>query len=90
VSSARAADGYKAFLQVFDACMIAVDGSTRGATDRSNIHVLITQIVPCTSPATKITTKRYKCLTKVRFMAKTQDRSVLDYKPNLTGALIWG
>jgi hypothetical protein len=68
--------------------MIAVDGNTRGATDKRNIPVLITQIVPYTSPATKITTYRYKCLTKVGFLSKNQDRSVLDYKPNLTGTFM--
>jgi hypothetical protein len=73
VNSARAGDGYKEFLQVFDVCMIAVDGNTRGATDKRNIPVLFTQVVPYTSPATKITTYRYMCLTKVGFLAKTKD-----------------
>jgi hypothetical protein len=50
--------------------------------------VLITQVVPYTNPVTKITTYRYKCLTKVGCLAKTQDRSVLDFKPNLTGTLM--
>jgi hypothetical protein len=59
VNSGRAADGGKEFLQAFDVCMIAVDGNTRGATAKRNIPVLITQIVPYTSPATKITTYRY-------------------------------
>jgi hypothetical protein len=62
-NSSRAADGYKD--QVFDVCMIAVDGNTRGATDKRNIPVLVSQIVPYTSPATKITTHRYKYLTKM-------------------------
>jgi hypothetical protein len=88
VNRARAVDGFKKFLQVFDVCMIAVDGNTTCSTDKRKIPVLITQIVPYTSPATKITTYRYKCLTKVGFLSKTQDRSVLDYKPNLTGNLM--
>jgi hypothetical protein len=59
----------------------AVDGNTRGATDKRNIPVLITQLVPYTICATKLTTYRYKCLTKVGFLAKTQDSSVLDTSP---------
>jgi hypothetical protein len=66
---------------------ISCRGNTRDAPDKRNIPVLITQ-VPYTTPATKITTYRYKCLTKVGFMAKTQNRSVLDYKPYLTGTLM--
>ncbi len=73
MSSARAADGYKEFLQVFNVCTIAVDGNIRGATDKRNIPVLVTQIVPYTSPVTKITTYRYKYLTKVGFLAKPQE-----------------
>jgi hypothetical protein len=88
VNSARAADSYKKFLQVFDVRMIAVDGNTRCATDKSNILVLITQIVPCTSPATRITSNRHKGLTKVGYLAKSQDRSVLEYEPHLTGTLM--
>jgi len=88
VNSTRAADGNKELLQVFDVCMIAVDGSTRGTTDKKNIAVLITQIVPHTSPATKITTYRYQCLTKVGYLAKTQDISVLEYKSQLTGTFM--
>jgi hypothetical protein len=75
-SHTRATDGYKELLKDFDVCSIAVDGNTRGVTDKRNIPVLITQVVPYTSPATKITTYRYKGLKKVGFLAKTQDRSV--------------
>jgi hypothetical protein len=88
VNSARARDGCKEFLQVFDVCTIAVDGSTRGASDKRNIPVLIARVLPYTSPAPKITTYRYKCPTNVGFLAKTQDRSGLDCKPNLTGTLM--
>jgi hypothetical protein len=76
VNSTRAADGYKEFLQVFDVCTIAVDGNTRGATDKRSIPVVI---------AAKITNCRYKCLTKVGYLVKTQERSFLEYKLQLTG-----
>jgi hypothetical protein len=45
--------------------MIAVDGNTRGATNKRKIPILISQVVPYTCPATKISTYRYECLTKV-------------------------
>jgi hypothetical protein len=63
VNSARAPDGYKELLQVFDVCTIAVDENTKGTTDKRHIPVLITQIVLYTSPATKISCKnsRQKC-----------------------------
>jgi len=67
VNSASAADSYKEFLHVFDVCTIAMDGNKRG-TDKRNIPVLITQIIPYTSTATKISTYRYKCLTKVGYL----------------------
>jgi len=87
VNSTRAAD-YKGFLQVFDVCTIAMNGNTRGATDKRCIAVLITQVVPYTSPTTKATTYRYTWLTKVGYLARNQDWSDLDYKPNLTGTLM--
>jgi hypothetical protein len=63
---------YKELLQVFDACTIAVDGNTIGATDKRNIPVLITQIVPYTSPVTKNNTYRYKSLTNFCQKIKTE------------------
>jgi hypothetical protein len=73
VNSARAAD-YKDFLQVFDVCAIAIAGNTRGVLDKRCIAVLITQVVPYTSPATKVTNYRYKCLPKMGYLERNQDR----------------
>jgi hypothetical protein len=59
-----------------------------GDTDKRGIPVMVTLMVPYTSPTTKVTTCRHKCLSKFGYLAKNQDRMLLDFRPQLTGTLL--
>jgi hypothetical protein len=54
VSATRGADDFKEKLEEFDICIIKVDGTTRGATDKQGIPVMDAWVVPFTSPTVKV------------------------------------
>jgi hypothetical protein len=79
---------YKEVLEEDDVCLVSVHHKVRGATDKKSFAVMITKVIPCTNQSTNVITYRYRCLTTAGYLKLNMDRTALDYKPQLTGALI--
>lgn len=84
----RRGHDYKEVLDENDVCLVSVHHRVRGATDKKSFAVMITKVIPRTNRATNVTTYRYRCLTVAGYLKTNMDRTALDYKPQLTGALM--
>ena len=81
-------ESYKEVLEEDDVCLVSVHHKVRGATDKKSFAVLITKVIPRTNRSTNVKTYRYRCLTTAGYLKLNMDRTALDYKPQLTGALM--
>jgi hypothetical protein len=79
---------FKEHLDVGDICLIRIEGNTRAATDKSAIIVMVTQVHVYRSRTDCSLLQKYQVCTKDGYLKHLQDRSTLEFQPNVTGDLM--